>query len=111
MSNNELMSALEQIEKDQGISKTEILKMVEQALVSAYRKHAGQQVNVVAAIDTVSGGIQAYVVKAIVEAVTNPVVEITAAEAARVRNGVVEGNELRIPVDARDFARIAARCV
>jgi N utilization substance protein A len=109
VSNNELMSALEQIEKDQGISKSEILKMVEQALVSAYRKHAGQQVNVVAAIDSASGGIQAYVVKTIVENVTNPVVEITAAEAARVRQGVVEGNELRIPVDARDFARIAAQ--
>lgn len=109
MSNNELMSALEQIEKDQGISKDEILKMVEQALVSAYRKHAGQQVNVVAAISPASGQIQAYVVKNIVESVSNPVVEITAAEAARVRNGVVEGTELRIPVDARDFARIAAQ--
>lgn len=109
MSNNELMSALEQIEKDQGISKAEILKMVEQALVSAYRRHAGQQVNVVAAISPASGQIQAYVVKTIVETVTNPVVEITAAEAARVSNGVVEGAELRIPIDARDFARIAAQ--
>jgi N utilization substance protein A len=109
VSNNELMSALEQIEKDQGISKAEILKMVEQALVSAYRRHAGQQVNVVAAISPASGQIQAYVVKTIVESVTNPVVEITAAEAARVSNGVVEGAELRIPIDARDFARIAAQ--
>lgn len=109
MSNNELMSALEQIEKDQGISKADILKMVEQALVSAYRRHAGQQVNVVAAISPASGQIQAYVVKNIVESVTNPVVEITAAEAARVTNGVMEGTELRIPVDARDFARIAAQ--
>jgi N utilization substance protein A len=109
VSNNELMSALEQIEKDQGISKADILKMVEQALVSAYRRHAGQQVNVVAAISPASGQIQAYVVKNIVESVTNPVVEITAAEAARVTNGVMEGTELRIPVDARDFARIAAQ--
>jgi N utilization substance protein A len=58
---------------------------------------------------TVFRGIQAYVVKTIVETVTNPVVEITAAEAARVSHGVVEGCELRIPVDARDFARIAAQ--
>jgi N utilization substance protein A len=106
---NELMSALEQIEKDQGIPKAEIITMVEQALVSAYRKHAGQMVNVVATIDTDSGQISAYVVKAVVETVTNPLVEITAAEAARVSHGVVEGAELRIPVDARDFARIAAQ--
>jgi hypothetical protein len=88
---NELMSALEQIEKDQGFPKEEIITMVEQALVSAYRKHAGQMVNVVATIDTDSGQISAYVVKAIVETVTNPLVEITAAEAARVSHGVVEG--------------------
>lgn len=109
MSKSELISALEQIEKDQGIPKEEILHMVEQALVSAYRKHAGQLVNVVATIDGVSGQIQAYVVKAIVETVANPVVEITAADAARVRNGSVEGAELRIPVDAQEFARIAAQ--
>lgn len=103
------MSALEQIEKDQGIPKEEILHMVEQALVSAYRKTAGQQVNVVAAIEPVTGQIQACVVKTIVETVTNPAVEITAADAKRLRNATVEGSEVRIPIEAQDFARIAAQ--
>lgn len=109
MNKSELIPVLEQIEKDKGIPKEEILKMIEQALVSAYRKHAGQQVNVHAAINSLTGSIQTYVVKNIVETVTNPAVEITAAEAAKVRSGVVEGNELRIPVEAEDFARIAAQ--
>lgn len=83
--------------------------MIEQALVSAYRKHAGQQVNVQAAIDPASGTIQAFVVKTIVETVTNPAVEITAAEAKKVRAGLIDGAELKIPVEAEDFARIAAQ--
>jgi len=109
VSKSELISALEQIEKDQGIPKEEILHMVEQALVSAYRKTVGQQVNVLAAIDANSGQIQAFVVKAIVETVANPAVEITAADAKRLRNAVVTDAEVRIPVEAQDFARIAAQ--
>jgi N utilization substance protein A len=109
VSKSELISALEQIEKDQGIPKEEILHMVEQALVSAYRKHAGQQVNVVASIDTESGQIQASVVKTIVETVADPALEITAADAKMVRNGVIVEKELRIPVETQDFARIAAQ--
>ncbi len=98
MSKSELISALEQIEKDQGIPKEEILHMVEQALVSAYRKTVGQQVNVTASIDANSGQIQAFVVKAIVETVANPAVEITAADANRLLNSVVTETEVRIPV-------------
>ncbi|MBL0350541.1 MAG: transcription termination/antitermination protein NusA [Elusimicrobia bacterium] len=109
MNKSELIPVLEQIEKDKGIPKEEILKMIEQALVSAYRKHAGQQVNVQASIDASSGLIRAFVVKAIVETVTNPAVEITAAEAKKVRAGIIEGAELKIPVEAEDFARIAAQ--
>ena len=41
---NELLPVLQQIERDKGIKKEDILHMIEQALVSAYRKHAGQQI-------------------------------------------------------------------
>ncbi len=109
MNKNELIPALEQIEKDKGIPKEEILKMIEQALVSAYRKHAGQQFNVQAAIDPQTGTIRAYVVKTIVDTVLNTAVEITAAEANRTKIGVIEGGEFKIPVEAEDFARIAAQ--
>jgi N utilization substance protein A len=106
---SELISALEQIEKDKGIPKDDILRMIEQAIVSAYRKHAGQMVNVQAVIDAATGQMQAYVVKTIVETVTTPAVEITVDEAQKLRNAVVTETEVKIPVDAEDFARIAAQ--
>lgn len=106
---NELLPVLEQIERDKGLKKEDILHMIEQALVSAYRKHAGQMVNVEAAIDAESGQIKAFVVKTIVETVTNPVVEITAAEAKKIRGGVLTDTDLKIPIDPAEFARIAAQ--
>lgn len=106
---SELLPIMEQIERDKGIKKEDILHMIEQALVSAYRKHAGMQVNVEAVVDADAGQIRAYVVKTIVETVTNPAVEITAADAKRFRGGVLTETELRIPVDAEEFARIAAQ--
>ncbi len=106
---NELLPVLEQIERDKGIPKQDILHMIEQALVSAYRKHAGQQVNVEAAIDAESGQIKAFVVKTVVEDVKNPVVEISLAEAKKLKSGAEVGGEVKIPVDAAEFARIAAQ--
>jgi len=75
---SDLLSALEQIERDKGIRKEEIVRIIEQALASAYRKHVGQQVNVEASIDMESGQIKTFVIKTVVEDVKNPAVEITA---------------------------------
>jgi len=106
---SELLPVLEQIERDKGLKKEDILHMIEQALVSAYRKHAGQQVNVEATIDAESGQIKAFVVKTIVETVTNPLIEITPAEAKKMHTAVVTATEVKIPVDPEEFARIAAQ--
>jgi transcription termination/antitermination protein NusA len=106
---SELLPIIEQIERDKGIKKEDILHMIEQSLVSAYRKHAGQQVNVEAVIDPEAGQIRAYVVKTLVETVTNPAVEITVADAKKIKNAVLSETELRVPVDAEEFARIAAQ--
>ena len=48
---NELMPVLEQIERDKGIKKDDILRMIEQAVVSAYKKHSGKMVNLEAKIN------------------------------------------------------------
>lgn len=105
----DLLPLLEQIERDKGVRKEDILHMIEQAIVSAYRKHEGQMVNVEATIDAASGQIKAYVVKNIVEQVTNPLTEITESEAKKVSAGVIADNLFKIPVDPEQFARIAAQ--
>ncbi len=54
---SELMLAFEQIEKDKRIKKEEILQVIENALVSAYKKHVGKNVNVEAKVDPETGNM------------------------------------------------------
>lgn len=75
-----LSHVLDQIEREKGIKKSEILKMIEQALASAYRKHAGEGIQVEAHVEA-SGEIRAYVVKTIVETVTDESIQVSLKEA------------------------------
>ncbi|MBV9080567.1 MAG: transcription termination/antitermination protein NusA, partial [Elusimicrobia bacterium] len=103
-----LSHVLDQIEREKGIKKDEILKMIEQALVSAYRKHAGDAVNVEAHVDP-EGEISAVVVKTIVEKVADPMTEVSLAEARKIDSSAAEGGQVRYPIDTEEFGRIAAQ--
>ncbi|OGS19093.1 MAG: transcription termination factor NusA [Elusimicrobia bacterium RIFOXYA2_FULL_50_26] len=106
---NELVLALEQIEHDKGIKKEEILTVIENSLVSAYKKHVGKNVNVEATVDPLTGEMTARVVKKIVAQVTNSTLEISLDEAKKMSPDAAIDGEVRIPLDTQDFARIAAQ--
>lgn len=103
-----LAHVLDQIEREKGIKKEEILHMIEQAMVSAYRKHAGETLNVEAHIEA-SGEISAYVVKTIVQTVTTAETEISLEQAQKIDPSAEEGGEVRYPIDPAEFGRIAAQ--
>jgi N utilization substance protein A len=103
-----LAHVLDQIEREKGIRKEEILKMIEQALVSAYRKHAGETVNVEAKVES-TGEITACVIKTVVEKITDPLTEITLPEARKIDKAAEVGAQVRSPIDAEEFGRIAAQ--
>jgi N utilization substance protein A len=105
----ELLLALEQIEKDKKIRKEDILTVIENALVSAYKKHVGKNVNVEAKVDPESGEMAASVVKTVVKEVTNPLLEISCAEAKKLGQPCEPGSEAKISLDTQDFSRIAAQ--
>ncbi|MBN1622595.1 MAG: transcription termination/antitermination protein NusA [Endomicrobiales bacterium] len=106
---NEIVIALEQIEKDKGIQKDEILRVIENALVSAYKKHVGKNVNVEAKVDPETGEMTACVIKQVLSEVKNPNMEITLAEAKEIQPQAKLNGEIRIPLDTQDFSRIAAQ--
>lgn len=106
---SELMLALEQIEKDKGIKREDILRVIENALVSAYKKHVGKNVNVEATVDPVTGEMKAYAIKKVVAEVKNNTVEMSPDEAkAYVKEPALDA-DVRIPLDTQDFSRIAAQ--
>ncbi|OGS21382.1 MAG: transcription termination factor NusA [Elusimicrobia bacterium RIFOXYA2_FULL_39_19] len=106
---SELIPVLEQIEKEKGIKKEEILKVIEGALVSAYKKHVGRDVNVEASVDLVSAQVQAFVIKKVVENVTNPNQELSLKDAKALVAEAKMDDEIRIPLDTQEFSRIAAQ--
>jgi N utilization substance protein A len=110
---SDLVPVLEQIEKEKGIKKGEILKVIEQALISAYKKHVGKDVNVETSIAPDTGEIKAFVIKKIVEEVLRPNNEISLQEAGTIpgvpQEDLVIDKEIKIPVNTNEFSRIAAQ--
>jgi len=105
----ELLPVLEQIERDKGIKKDEILKMIEQALVSAYKKHSGKMVNLEAKINPETAEVQAFLIKKIVPEVLNDNIEIDLESAQKMFPQAKMDEDIRIPVITEDFSRIAAQ--
>ena len=105
----ELVLALEQIEKDKGIKKEEILGVIENALVSAYRKHVGKNATVEASVNPDTGEMMAWSIKKVVADVRNPSMEISLEEAQRLAPEAALDSDVRIPLDTQDFSRIAAQ--
>jgi len=109
MSKSELMTALEQIAREKNIPVDEILSMIEGAVVSSLRKHVGKNADIRASIDRESGIFSAVVAKKVVETVVDPELELTEADAQKIKKGAKVGDELIYPAPAADFARIAAQ--
>jgi len=105
----ELIPVLEQIERDKGIKKDDILKMIEQAVVSAYKKHSGKMVNLEAHLNPETAEVEAVIIYRVVDQVVNDAEELTLAQARRHDPKAEVGQEIRIPVITEDFSRIAAQ--
>ncbi|MBI4376740.1 MAG: transcription termination/antitermination protein NusA, partial [Elusimicrobia bacterium] len=109
MAKSELILALEQIEREKGIRKDEVLKMIEGAVISSLRKHVGKTTVIEAVIDPDTAEFRANIVKKVVEQVADPELEVSLQEAKRYKRDVAVGEDLRMPAPAADFARIAAQ--
>jgi N utilization substance protein A len=103
------MGALEQIAREKNIPVEEILSMIEGAVVSSLRKHVGKNADIRATIDRETAQFSAVVVKKVVSEVVEPELEMTEADAQKIKKGVKVGDEVVYPAPAADFARIAAQ--
>jgi N utilization substance protein A len=106
---SELILALEQIEREKGVKKEDVLSMIEGAVASALKKHLGRNANVLCSINPETAEIGAKLRKIAVETVADPEVEISIPEARLKNPEAAPGSEIDFPVDASEFARIAAQ--
>ena len=105
----DLLLALEGLEREKNIKREDILKTIEDALVSALRKNLGKTAQISAKIDVAAGDIKAFQTLNVVELVTNPEMEIDVEGAKKYLKDPKEGDVVTIVLEVNDFSRIAAQ--
>lgn len=105
----DLIIALEGLEREKNIKREDILKTIEDALVSALRKNLGKTAQLSAKIDVETGAIQAFQTLNVVEVVTNPETEIDVEAAKAYLKKPKVGDVVTLTQDVQDFSRIAAQ--
>lgn len=107
--NKDLIVALEQIEREKGVKKEDVLVMIEGAIASALRKHHGRMADIVCVIDRDTAEISAFKRMKVVDAVVDKETEMSVGDAVKWKKGIAVGEVLEMNVDARGFERIAAQ--
>ncbi|HEY8498949.1 MAG TPA: transcription termination factor NusA, partial [Limnochordales bacterium] len=107
--NLELMGALNELEKERGISREVLLKAIEDAIESAFRKSAQPHQNLRVDVDDKSGRVRVFSRKAVVEKVTDPANEISLEEAQRINPRFEVDDVVEVELTLPELGRIAAQ--
>jgi len=107
--NKELIEALNQIEKEKDISKDILLEALENSLVAACKNNYGRADNIKVNIDRITGEVNVFAMKEVVEEVTDPIMQISLAQAKMKDVRKELGDIVAIEVTPKNFGRIAAQ--
>ncbi len=104
-----IFQSIEILSKEKGIDPQIVLDAVKDAMLIAARKHYRTNEDYVADMDPKTGAISLYAVKKAVEAVADPVHEMTLSEARRIDPAAEVGSEVRIQKKTDALGRISAQ--
>ena len=106
---SEIIDALNQLEKEKGISKDKIMEKIEASLISACEKDFGKDAVIDVAMNRETGDISVYQKKTVVENVENEANEIALVQAKAMKKSAKLGDEISIEDKTKEFGRIAAQ--
>lgn len=108
--NQQFVAAVNQICAEKNISYEKVMDAVKAALATAYRKDFGnKEEDVEIALNDSGTFATVLLIKEVVEDVENPNIEISLAEARKMKKNVQIGDEIRIDVTPLEYGRIAAQ--
>ena len=107
--NADFIAALDQLERERGISSAVLLEAIEAALMSAYRRNFSSAQNARVEIDRLTGEIKVYARKTIVDEPGDSRLEISLDAALDINPNFRLGDILELEVTPREFGRIAAQ--
>ena len=104
-----IYQSIEILSKEKGIDPQVVIDAVKDAMLVAARKHFRLNEDLEAEFDPRTGAIQVFVVKRVVETVTDPLNEWTLEEARRHDPAAEIGGVVRIPKSTEALGRISAQ--
>ena len=105
----ELITAMEELEKERGISKEYLLESLEAGLVTAYKRNFESAENVKVEINAKNGDIKVYAQKEVVKKVEDETLQISLTDAKKYSKKPAVGDIVNIEIIPKDFGRIAAQ--
>lgn len=108
---NEFTLAFNEVLEEKQLPKEVILKALESAMVSAYRKavNASGAQHIEAKIDVETGKVTILAEKEVVETVQDPHTEVSLEEARKIDPNVEIGQTIIVDSTPKDFGRVAAQ--
>lgn len=109
--NAELIQAIKDLCKERGIDAEVLFQAIEEALVSAYKRefNAKNAENIRAEVDRDTCEMHVFLMKEVVEEVSDPNSEISLADATSIDSDFELGDLLEYELSPQDFGRLAAQ--
>mgnify|MGYP006268257345 CR=1 FL=1 len=106
---SELLSVLEYMEKEKGISRADMISAITNSIHNAAQKgvHAGQELRI--EIDPRTGNMKAWSILTVTDSVGDPEKEIHLENARKIKPDAVLGERIEKPIDPSYLGRIAAQ--
>ncbi|MBR5145477.1 MAG: transcription termination/antitermination protein NusA [Clostridia bacterium] len=101
--------ALEDLEREKGVSKEVFIQELENALACACKKQLGEATNVEVKLNSEKYTIKVYSYKNIVEVVEDPDKEISLEEAQEIKKSYEIGGRVAKEISPKEFSRVAAQ--
>ena len=107
---NQFLSAIEQICEEKGVSKDMVLEAISAAIVAAYKKDFGdKEQEVRAELNNDNGEATIYITKEVTEQVEDPMVQISLADAKKIKKDAKVEDMLELKEESKEFGRVAAQ--
>jgi N utilization substance protein A len=106
---SDLYAAINQIAAERNIPREAILRGIEDAIITAYRRISGTDQNVAVKLDLQSGDARVFERRVVVEEVEDPALEVSLEEAHITNPEAQVGDMLEKETTPADFGRIAAQ--
>ncbi|MEA2575995.1 MAG: transcription termination/antitermination protein NusA [Chloroflexia bacterium] len=106
---SDLYAAINQIAAERNIPREAILRGIEDAIITAYRRISGTDQNVAVKLDLQSGDARVFERRTIVEEVTEPALEVSLEEVLEVEPNAKVGDMIEKETTPANFGRIAAQ--